>query len=64
MANPKKTSASEAEHVRISLRRGCEDSLRRVEEQTSLAREMIKRVREMCNRAEEMRKPLHLLWPE
>ena len=62
MANPKKPSPSERERVRISLRIRCEKCLRQIEEQTSLAREMIKRVREMCHRAEEMRKPPQMIW--
>ena len=62
MANPKNTSPNE-ESVRITLRIRCEESFRRVEEQGSLARQMIKRIQEMCNRAEEMRKPPHLIWP-
>jgi len=63
MANPKKPSPNERGPARISLRIRCEDSLQRMEEQTSLARDMIERVHEMCNRAEEMRKPPHLIWP-
>jgi hypothetical protein len=58
MATAKQPSPNERERAHISLRIRCEESVRRMQEQTSLAREMIKRTHEMCNHAAEMRKPL------
>lgn len=57
VANPKKPSSNEPDRVRTSLRIKWEESLRRTNEQTSLARDMVERIREMCDRADEMRKP-------
>lgn len=62
MDKPKKPSPQEPERIRLRIR--CEESLRRMEEQTLLAREMVKTVHEMCHRAEEMRKPPDLIWPD
>lgn len=62
MANPRKTSLYERERTHTKLRIRCAESLRHMEEQTSLAREMIKRVHQMCERAEEMRKPPNIRW--
>jgi hypothetical protein len=63
MANLRKPLVNEREgSTDVNLRIRCNDCLRHMEEQTSLARDMIKRVHEMCNRAEQMRKPPHFIW--
>lgn len=63
MANPKKPSTNKQENLAVALRITYAESLRRMEDQTSLAREMVKRVHEMCDRAEEMRKPPRFVRP-
>ena len=63
MANPKRPSSNKEEHPAVGLRVRYAEFSRRMEEQASLAREMVKRVQEMCDRAEEMRKPPRFVRP-
>lgn len=63
MATPYKSLPRKRGQPTASLRTKCANWLLRMEEQKTLAREMIQTVREMCHRAAKMKTPPRLVLP-